>query len=183
MQNPLGVERCSKPRGLGCSESGSRSALKARNAFSKTSMALTLHPDGKITTDTVDEMLLLKQRLDGQSHSQIAVGRPAVSSSVPKASKPAPDQRAIAASLFLNAIAGSPTKGVPAASIYAVLGVTESPRGLGGKLLSIKGVLSRLGYQDASVVFSSARGAHGPVWKAGPRLKEAQQKLREQESV
>lgn len=142
-------------------------------------MAITLLPDGSIKTDTVDEFLALKKRLDAGkvAPAPSIPAEVAVSASRKTAFAASPvDPRIEITETFLRVLASDKDRGVSADVVQKSLGVSK-PRGMGGKMQAIKGVLNRAGFADPDQIFLWERTPIGPVWKAGPKLGDALQKI------
>lgn len=68
--------------------------------------------------------------------------------------------------------------GTTAEDIMPILGAV-SPRGLGGRMARVNSVLSELGFEKSDVYNNESRGAKGRVWKPGPKIQEAIDKVSE----
>lgn len=139
-------------------------------------VSYTLHPDGCISADTVEEFEVLLERLakppkqmgpaSTRDHIAMVLGDAADlgidvgqvdghgQSQAPGGSRLVfkADYRVSAAIALLTSVISGPEDGVPAAKAQVALGVKDSPKAMGAKLKAIHGALARLGFDDPEQV-------------------------------
>lgn len=77
---------------------------------------------------------------------------------------------------FLFKIASGNPKGISTEDITPVLKV-KAGRGIGGRCAKINRILAKYGFADSDEVYTSQRLAEGRVWRKGPKIQEAIEKL------
>lgn len=138
-------------------------------------MAIKLNVRGiEITVSTTAEAAALIRDLTEAQPSKI--GRPkAEERAADLFSGPTADEKM--AHSFLSTIAVSGSQGVPTEDIMKVLEV-DAGRGIGGRCVKINNLLSRLGFNDPKEVYVNPKLAAGRVWRPGPRIHEAIERLK-----
>ena len=77
---------------------------------------------------------------------------------------------------FLSALATAGPKGTSTETIMPILNV-KAGRGVGGRCAKINNLLSKIGFPDSDEIYTNPRLAEGRVWRPGPRIQEALEKL------
>lgn len=93
---------------------------------------------------------------------------PKISSPIQKPftlSQPASETQQIAD--FLQAIVDAGEAGTTAEALMPILG-TQSPKGLGGRMVRVNNIIEACGYDADAVYNNESRGIQGRIWRAGP---------------